>query len=190
LYNCLHTKTDITLTYLPLLHQEDQFGDPSGFYESGQQPLSLHHYKSWHHFSPSTAHIVSDACGLDCVLQRFQFTDNYIISNGYSVALYPRGIDFDPLLMEGTFNHGKAEVDESEEEKVFGEVVFSYSFGMTRKSLSGTGRKRSWELLGAQKEGDGRVRQVYVKHRSDKRWIGEGEKEPERDSVLVLTWIP
>lgn len=184
LYNCLHAHTDISLTYLPLLHQEDQFGDPSGFYESGLQFLSLHHYKSWHHFRPDVAHTVADACGEDCVLQRFQFSDNYILSNGYSVAHYPKGIDFDPLLMEGTFGHG------NDKEKEFGEVVFSYAFGMLRKSLSSSGRKRTWEVLGARKEGDGRVRQVYVKRKTDKRWIGEGEEAPERDSVVVLTWIP
>jgi hypothetical protein len=183
LYNCLHKHTDITLTYLPLLHQLDQFGDPSGFYESGQQPLSIHHFKSWHHMSPAMTHTVADACGEDCVLQRFQFGDNFIISNGYSVVEYPHGIDFDLLQMEGTFDYGG-------EDKVQQEVVFSYAFGMLRKSLNKTGKKKSWELLGAVKEGDGRVKQVYLKRRGDVRWRAEGDAAPERDSVVVLTWVP
>jgi hypothetical protein len=184
LYNCLHEFTDVTLTYLPNLHQEDQFGDASGFYESGQQPLSLHHYKSWHELHPDRMHIVADACGEDCVLQRFQFNDDFIISNGYSISEYPEGIDFDPLQVEGTFNYG----DDTDPE--FGEVVFSYSFGQLRKSLNKTGKKRQWALLSARKEGDGRVKQIYLKRRGDDRWRREGEDGPERDSIVVLTWIP
>ena len=180
LYNCLVGYTEVRLTYLPLLHQEDQWGDQSGFYESGRQPLSLHHYKSWHWFNVEKMHYVADACGEDCVLQRFQFKDNYIISNGYSVANYPKGIDFDPLLMEGTFD--------SRED--IHEVSLSYSFGAMRPNLSRTGRKMSWELLSARREGDGKVRQIYVKHRSDSRWVVEGEKGPKDDSILVLEWVP
>lgn len=184
LYNCFRKLSEITLTYLPLLHQEDQFGDAAGFYESGQQPLSLHHYKSWHKHKPDRMHIVADACGESCVLQRFKFKDDFVISNGYSVAHYPKGIDFDLLQMEATFNWGNVEPDEKEE------VVFNAFFGSLRKSLNGTGRKKGWELLDARKEGDGRVKQVYLKRHSDDRWLGPNEDMPDRDSVVVLTWIP
>ncbi len=184
LYNCLHEHTNITLTYVPQLRQLDQFGDPSGVYESGLQHLSLHHYKSWHHFSPDKMHIVADACGEDCVMQRFMFKDNFIISNGYSVAEYPKGIDFDPGHLEATFGA------EAGGDVAFEETVFSFAWGVLRKNLSGTGRKRSWEILGARKEGDGRVKQVYLKRRADSRWRADGEEGPINDSVIVLTWIP
>jgi hypothetical protein len=180
LYNCLEKHTEITLTYLPLLHQEDQFGDPSGFYESGQQPLSLHHYKSWHHFRPDKMHYVADACGEDCVLQRFQFKDNFILSNGYSVAEYPKGIDFDPLQMEYTFDNGRDKKG----------VDMAYTFGALRRSLSLTGRKRSWELLDSNKEGDGQIRQIYLKRRGDGRWQPEGAEHPSQDSIVQLLWVP
>ncbi|KAG0650265.1 hypothetical protein D0Z07_3254 [Hyphodiscus hymeniophilus] len=181
LYNCLRNYTEIRLTYLPLLHQSDQFGDPSGFYESGQQALSLHHYKSWHHIHPDRLHVVADACGEDCLLQRFQFKDNFILSNGFSVAHYPKGIDFDPLIMEGTFDNGDGDMQD---------VSLSYTFGGLRKNLAKTGRKLAWELLDARQEGDGRVRQIYLKRRGDGRWVPEGEEHPERDSIVVLVWKP
>lgn len=180
LFNCLDNYTEITLSYLPLLHQCDNFGDPSGFYESGQQPLSIHHYKSWHHFTPDKMHYVADACGEDCVLQRFQFKDNFILSNGFSVAEYPMGIDFDPLLMEFTFDNGKA----------WKGFDMAYAFGGMRKSLSQTGRKLSWELLDSKKDGDGMVRQLYLKRRGDGRWQPEGEKHPDTDSIVQLLWSP
>ena len=181
LYNCLNKHTEIRLSYMPLLHQSDQFGDSSGFYESGQQPLSLHHYKSWHRIHPDRLHVVSDACGEDCVLQRFQFKDNFILSNGYSVAHYPKGIDFDPLIMEGTFDNGSGDMRD---------VSLAYTFGGLRKNLAKTGRKLAWELLDARREGDGRVRQIYLKRRGDGRWVKEGAVPPERDSIVVLVWKP
>jgi hypothetical protein len=88
LYNCIHKKTDVSLTYLPRLNQEDEFGDPSGLYESGRKLLSMHHFKSWHHTEPAKIHTVADACSEDCILQRFQFRDYFILTNGYSVAHY------------------------------------------------------------------------------------------------------
>ena len=125
-------------------------------------------------------HVVADACGEDCVLQRFQFKENYIISNGYSVAEYPQGIDFDPLQAEDTFENNAPIHD----------VDRAYSMGAHRPTLARTGKKRSWELLDARSEGTGIVRQVYIKHRSDTRWYAKDEKPSGDDSVLVLLWSP
>ncbi|OWO97415.1 hypothetical protein B2J93_1012 [Marssonina coronariae] len=191
LYNCLSNLTDISLTYMPSLLQADQFGDASGVYESGRTFHSIHHYKSWHHFTPDQMHIVADACGEACVLQRFRFKDNFILTNGYSVAHYPQGIDFDPLQTERTFNwedHDKTEASVED-------VAFSFYYGSLRKSLARSGKKKAWHLLGARKEGDGRVKQVYHKSWSDERWYGPTEEVPTMesdplDSIVVLTWIP
>ena len=184
LYQCLTKYTNIALTHLPLLYQFDMFGDPSGFYESGAQPLSLHHFKSWHKFPPALAHLAASACGEDCVFQKFQFSDNFVLSNGYSVQEYPEGVDFDPHQYEDTFMYGG--VEEGKEA-----VVFAHTFGMLRKGLTGTGKKRQWVFIGAVREAEGRVKQVYVKRKGDDRWVKRGEEPlPERDSVVVLTWIP
>ena len=77
-------------------------GDSAGFYEQGVAPLSLHHFKGgiWHE---AKEHRSAMACGEDCFLMRFQKKDNYIISNGFSVAHYPKGIDFNVRQMERTF---------------------------------------------------------------------------------------
>jgi hypothetical protein len=125
-------------------------------------------------------HVVADACGEDCVLQRFQFKDNYIISNGYSVAHYPQGIDFDPLQAEDTFENFAPIHD----------VDLAYSMGAQRPCLSFTGKKASWQLLDSRAEGPGTVRQIYVKHRSDPKYFKKGEDGPKDDSVLVLLWTP
>lgn len=175
LYQCVHTHTDVVLTYLRDLHQLDTYGDPSGFYESGQQPLSIHHYKSWHHILPTDTFAVAHACGLDCIFQRFQFADNYILSNGFSVTSYPAGIDFDPETIEDTFGEHRG---------------LTYTLGPLRKSLSKTGEKKGWGLIGAKREGSGVVRQVYWKRKDDERWVGPGEEAPKLDSLVELIWLP
>ena len=83
--------------------------------------------------------------------------------------------------MEGTFDNGEGDMKD---------VSLSYTFGGLRKSLAKTGRKLAWELLDARREGDGRVRQIYLKRRGDGRWVTEGEEHPERDSIVVLVWMP
>lgn len=182
-YNCLHNHTDLTLTYEPTMHQMDQFGDPSGFYESGRQSLTIHHFKSWHHFIPDKMHIASSACGEDCVLQRFQFSDDFVVSNGFSVAEYPYGISFNMDQIENTFNQGLI--------KNGGEdTSLIYSFGPMRKNLKNSGMKKAWELIDARDEGNGRVRQIYVKRMGDQRWVTAAEAPPDRDSVIVLLWEP
>lgn len=191
LYNCLSNLTDISLTFLPTLHQNDQFGDASGVYESGRTIHSLHHFKSWHQFIPDQMHVVADACGEACTLQRFQFKDNFIVTNGYSVAQYPQGIDFDPLQTEHTFGLGAPEPGQPD----LADVAFNMFYGSMRKDLTRTGKKKAWGLLGARKEGNGRVTQVYLKSWSDERWFGKDESVPSResnprDSIVVLTWIP
>jgi hypothetical protein len=181
LYSCLHRYTDLRLTYIPQLHQLDQFGDSSGFYESGEKMLSLHHYKSWHTKEPATMHVVIDACGEDCFLQRFQTQDNYIITNGFSVVQYPEGIDFDPLLVEETFEGAEGDT---------ADVSLTYAFGGLRPSLNYTGKKKGWDLISSRQEGDGRVRQIYFKSKEDIRWVKEGTEPAEYDSVVVLLWVP
>ncbi|RDW61605.1 hypothetical protein BP5796_11497 [Coleophoma crateriformis] len=181
LYNCLHNHTEVVLTNVPQLHQMDQFGDPSGLYESGELPLSLHHYKSWHRLAPEKVHVVTDACGLNCIFQRFQFADDWVLSNGYTISAYPRGIDFDITKMEGTFDNGLANNGVED-------VSLSYSFGPLRKNLAGTGRKLSWSLLDARSDDYGRVTQVYVKRKDDERWLAKDESKPQLDSIIVLVW--
>lgn len=135
--------------------------------------------------APDKMHLATDVCGEDCFMQRFKFQDNWVLSNGYSIAHYPRGIDFDLLQMEGTFSNSNDHKKDSVED-----MSVSYSFGPLRKKLSQTGRKLSWELLDARSAGHGAVYQTYVKRKDDKRWIATGGAKPDRDSVIVLAWVP
>ena len=94
---CIYRHTRTKLTHVSELHQFDLGGDVSGIYESGRQPLSLHHWKRgwWNErdgpaFPIVAMHVISDICS-ECFLQRWQFKGDMILSNGYSIATYPTG---------------------------------------------------------------------------------------------------
>lgn len=186
LRKCIYENTEIRLTMLRDLHQLDIMGDPSGFYESGLAPLSLHHFKGgmWHQARPYAGVQIIHSCGEDCFLQRYQTKDNFIISNGYSIAHYPNGIDFNVNQMERTF---KSAPDD------FGwNLDFMLEPG--RGSLNASGRKIAWELMEAFRDSDGVVTQIYIRKGEDSRWTrmsGE-DRYPMmyRDGILELVWIP
>lgn len=179
---CIYEHTDVRLTMLHDLWQLDLYGDPSGFYESGLKPLSLHHYKGgmWHIAYPYEYAQVAYGCGEDCILQRFRTQDDFIISNGFSVAYYPRGIDFDYDQIERTFGAAPADYGWN----------MDYMLGSQRKSLVGTGRKVAWDLKEATYLGGGRIRQVYLRSRDDGRWVVNDQSMFELDGLLELIWIP
>lgn len=86
---CVHRHTLTKLTREQGLFQLDLHGDLTGFYEAVRpQPLSVHHWKSWHqHDIPSVAG-VARACGRACVLQSFRFQDGWQMANGFSIVRY------------------------------------------------------------------------------------------------------
>lgn len=100
---CIYRHTNTKLTHVPGLYQIDIGGDLSGLFESGRLALSLHHWKTgwWDDegygsiFPMAKMHLVADICG-DCFMQRWQFGPDMIVSNGFSIATYPKGHLTDP----------------------------------------------------------------------------------------------
>ncbi|KAK3988831.1 hypothetical protein QBC44DRAFT_328638 [Cladorrhinum sp. PSN332] len=184
LRKCIYDNSDVKLTLLNDLWQLDLYGDPSGFYESGVKPLSLHHYRGggWHVAHPWHYTKVAYLCGEDCTLQRFRTRDDFIISNGSSVAYYPQGIDFDTNQLEATFHAAPQDHGWN----------LDFSLGPQRPSLHKTGRKLSWDLQEANlSEEDGSLSQVYVRKYDDWRWKNpDGSSMAVRDGVIELVWLP
>lgn len=181
LRNCIYENSETRLVLLPDLWQLDFRGDPAGFYEWGHKPLSLHHYRGggWHKALPAQFSKIAHVCGEDCILQRFQTADSYIIS-GHSIAYYPAGITFDTSQVERTF--------EALWEKGWN---FDFVFGPQRPPLKKRGRKISWEIQGSEVQSDGSVRQTYVRKKDRRRWKGVGDRQMgDLDSVIELIWVP
>ena len=165
--DCVYAHSSAKLTPIPELHQVDTHGDISGLYESGRKHLSLHHWKDGSVFGKGLPmdrmHLVSDVCG-DCFLQRWQFEDGTVLSNGYSIVEYRGGrwgqIDFDK--MEHTWQGG---------------VDVRHSLGPVRDRLELEKEKVQYVLLDSMKSGDA-VRQLYL-HKG---------VEGDADTVLELIW--
>ncbi|KAM7201071.1 hypothetical protein V8F33_003483 [Rhypophila sp. PSN 637] len=184
LRKCIYENSETKLTLLNDLWQLDLYGDPSGFYESGIKPLSLHHYRGggWHVAHPWHYTKVAHLCGEDCTLQRFRTADSFVISTAFSVAYYPKGTDsFDFGQFERTF--GSAPEDKG--------WNLDFKMGPQRPSLHGTGRKMSWDLQDAVWNGDGSLSQIYVRKHDDWRWrMPDGSVMSNRDGIIELIWLP
>ncbi|KAL9129120.1 MAG: hypothetical protein Q9217_002330 [Psora testacea] len=172
---CIYELTDTKLTNEPSLHQIDIDGDLSGIFESGRLPLSLHHWKSdavtTARYDLPMMHQVADVCH-ECFLQRWQFDNDMILANGFSIARYPtgclKGANMDRLentweaagSVEGSYNHG---VD--------------HSLAPTRPKLSLNEEKIQYRLIHSTRV-DGGVRQSYYH---------EG-LNGDADTLLELFW--
>lgn len=131
IFECISRHTSTPLTLLQGLYQIDIHGDRSGLYESGRQILTLHHWKEgyWDErgdgpdgirhakwFPLDEMSLVASICDT-CFLQRWQFGDDTILSNGYSISGYPTGSErmglekmeytwVTPMVVEGSRNPG------------------------------------------------------------------------------------
>lgn len=115
---CVHRHTTTKLTLEHGLYQLDMHGDVTGFYEAVRpQPLSAHHWKSWHHHDLPGVGAVARACGRACVLQSFRFRDGWQMSNGFSLVRYGYGANElaaqHPLAMEHTWKRTVWDIEDS-----------------------------------------------------------------------------
>jgi hypothetical protein len=186
--DCVYRFSPTKLTHVPSLHQVDMHGDLSGFYESGREILSLHHWKegsaAGYKLEMEKMHLVADICD-SCFLQRWQFQHDLVLSNGFSIAAYPEGhlSGKRPGTIGGTVD--KLDLDLMEETWA-DEINVLHSLAPTRERLSEE-QKVDYKLLDSMSvdgsevgaPGEKVIRQIYFKEG------GEGEG---RDTVMVLNW--
>ena len=162
--HCVYQQTPVKLTTEHRLHQLDLKADVSGFFEvSRGQPLSVHHWKSWFEIDMAKLSAVAKVCGDACLLARFQFSDNWFLTNGFSVVHYSTNVSVDDPTMEKTWK------------KLGGKDGASYYHTLSPLRPK-DGKKFSYRLYDVSVEKD-RVRQWYI-HRDS--WNG--------DRVLEFIW--
>ncbi|KAJ5038455.1 uncharacterized protein L3040_007313 [Drepanopeziza brunnea f. sp. 'multigermtubi'] len=166
-HDCLNGHSIIRPAHDAGLQQMDIHGDPSGYFESGRRLLTIHHWKSWYHVDIPLSINVSKACGFECLFQRWSFTDNIVLSNGYSVVEYPSGF--------GGLQLSEVELTWDGEWK-----DYIHHMGPLRARLDRE-KKRSARLVESSVLDGIGVRQIYV----DKAENMNGEM----DRVVELLWL-
>jgi hypothetical protein len=165
LRDCTYNHSKARLTQVPGLFQQDMRDDPSGFFESGTRPLSLHHWRSWYKSPVQKMAAVVGLCG-DCFLQRWRFGQDTIFTNGYSIAVY----------RDGTKNLA---LDKTEATWLDADPEFEFSIGPLRRKMDKT-EKKTYKLAYVEVLESGAFRQVYV-------YKDHREKDPI-DEVMELLW--
>ncbi|KAH7304863.1 glycosyltransferase family 31 protein [Rhexocercosporidium sp. MPI-PUGE-AT-0058] len=177
--DCIYRFSSTKLTHIPALHQVDMHGDLSGFYESGREMISLHHWKSGFKLEIEKMHLVADICD-SCFLQRWQFGKDTVLSNGFSIAHYPSG-HLSGQKPGGLLGGYVQRINLQEMECTWGaDMNVLHSLAPAREKVA-EGDKVAYTLLDSIKV-DGKdgsaVRQVYF------REGGVGNM----DTVMVLNW--
>lgn len=193
--DCVYRFSTTKLVHIPALHQVDMHGDLAGFYESGREMTSLHHWKegsaAGYKLEMEKMHLVADICD-SCFLQRWQFPNELVLTNGFSISYYPQG-HISGLAPKGVLGTsvGKEKVERinlDQMEKTWGDDInVLHSLAPVRDRM-GEDKKVGYKLLGSmvvdsdkEHKGD-TVRQVYFKEGGDRN----GAKE--QDTVMVLNW--
>jgi hypothetical protein len=173
--DCLNNFSKVRPTFDLGLNQMDVNGDVSGYFESGRRFLTLHHWKTWFSVDIPAVANVSAACGDECILQRWQFDDNIVLSNGYSIQEYPHGIE--PA-------QGRPGVDLNRVERTWGAENFQWQhhIGPLRDPMPKEEKKQLRMVETMEMPGMG-MRQVYVEHAEQK----EGSEAMDR--VVELLWL-
>ncbi|KAF3005381.1 hypothetical protein E8E14_007967 [Neopestalotiopsis sp. 37M] len=163
--DCVYSNSKAKLTTLPGLFQQDLKDDASGFFESGVEAINFHHWKSWYNDPVVDMAAAALYCG-DCFLQRWQFGDDTVFTNGYSIVKYlydVRNIDLNQ--MEGTWTNADRD--------------FDFSIGPLRRKLV-RDEKKSYKLKAADFTDNGNLHQLYV-------WDGN-PATGEADGVIEVVW--
>jgi hypothetical protein len=182
---CLRAYSPVVPTFDQGLNQMDMNGDENvmaGYYESGRRMLTVHHWRSWYSVDMPALAYVSKACGDEGILMRWLFEGDIVLSNGYSIAEYPNGIELEELAMvEHTWPYEKSKA--------------LHKIGPLRDPL-GKEDKITLRMAGTEiLEGYG-VRQTYI-HRAERvEKTTRAENGPAgrmeqvgADRVVELIWV-
>lgn len=190
---CIYRFSETKLTPIPTLHQVDMQGDLAGFYESGRQMLSLHHWKEGsmvgYKLDIEKMHLVANICD-SCFLQRWLFPNELVLTNGFSIVQYPEesiaGYKVGENLGSGIGN-GDLTLNLDEMEETWnGKINVRHSLAPTRERIPDE-FKVSYKLLDSVIVDCGRqcsgkqgevVRQLYFKK----------ENDGVNATVMVLNW--
>lgn len=121
------------------------------------------------------SHLVTEACGERCFLQKFAFSDNWVLENGREISYYNQ-----PIRVN------KNDVAKPQTDHLASQIILDKG-GLKRRNAQLDGKREVWKLMDALRDDDGSVWQAYVK-RGPAAETNDGVNATSGDSVIVLTW--
>lgn len=172
LHECLTTKGGMKMHVLPGLYSPrlDRKTNDVNLYEAGGRPLALHSRTTWRDFTK--AYLVADECGEACFMQRYLFSDGWVLVNGVSITQYQRQVRLET---------GQRQMTGLSEELVYDDVESE------RVHLMEGGERNVWRLLDAYLDDSGVAWQAYVK-KAQRGEDSESGAKMEVDSVILFIW--
>ncbi|KAK3390234.1 hypothetical protein B0H63DRAFT_519466 [Podospora didyma] len=210
LFDCVMKHTNATVQVVPSLWNPataspDEETDGAG-YGGGSQPLTLHHYRNWHRFEAGKGHLIASSCGDECFLQRFLFTDNWVLVNGYTLTHYQEGVEVISMQDSGRQREQNPDTKGKRPKTVLGGRLAIDKDAShdphSVKAIAGQGGKKTWRLLDAMVRDNGEVWQAYANRKGGGNSVAEiddrlpsdithnDEESSDVDSVIVLIWKP
>lgn len=185
--DCIYKFSTTKLTNVPALHQVDIHGDVSGLYESGREILSLHHWKegsAGHKLEIEKMHLINSLCD-SCFLQRWQFSSDLLLTNGFSITTYPHG-HIANQENSGHVNLDVKKVSLDDVESTWNDDLdVLHSLAPTRQKMS-SDSKKTYRLLDSVLIQDNNkrlaVHQIYILKGE------ENDHEIQGDSIMSLIW--
>ncbi|TQV96162.1 hypothetical protein V2A60_003398 [Cordyceps javanica] len=146
----------------------------------GRRPLALRSRPEGKDLDAARAHLVADACGEDCFLQRFLFRDGWVLVNGVSISQYlnplPTQRDVELRAAAGATREGPA-----------AQLQLAPGGGGARGG-GGGGARNVWHLLDSSVDDYGVVWQAYVKRDVPEKRAPTAAGAEALDSIIILIW--
>lgn len=195
LYDCISNYTQLTMHVLPSFYvpSDEAFGHYFFDYDLGIAPLALHRARNRHLLDPGKATAISPLLNPQTFLQRYRFSDDWVLVNGHTLSHYPRG--------SSTAALGSAAVHKTDYENRYKKMKPLNSNlelddeGRDPKGwdvVTWAGSRRIWNLVEARRDlENNEAWHAYVRRKGEPGEFTDRRRNEDKsgsDYVVVLIW--
>lgn len=195
LYDCVSNYTQLTMHVLPsfYLPSDEKFGSYFFDYDLGIAPLALHRTRNRHLLDPGKATAISPLLNPQTFLQRYRFSDDWVLVNGHTLSHYPRG--------SSTAALGSPAVHKDDYENRYKKMKpLNSNLAIEEEGrdprgwdvVTWAGSRRIWNLIEARRDLEkNEVWHAYARRKGDPGEFTDRRRNEDRagsDYVIVLIW--
>lgn len=195
LYDCVSNHTQLTMHVLPsfYLPSDESFGHYFFDYDLGIAPLALHRARNRHLLDPGKATALSPLLSPQTFLQRYRFSDDWVLVNGHTLSHYTGGSSTAALGSAAV--HKPDYENRAKKMKPLNSNLAVEAEGRDPKGwdvVTWAGSRRIWNLIDARRDlARNEVWHAYVRRKGDEGEFTDRRRNEDRsgsDYVIVLIW--